>query len=67
MAHRDLRLERRQFEVVLVLFRAIVAARQYEDQRIAALQLAESTNSAGVIEQYVIGEEAAGSDVATHG
>jgi hypothetical protein len=37
----DLRIERGEFEMLLVLLRAVVAARQREDQRIVALQLAE--------------------------
>ena len=41
VGHGDLRLERRQLEVLLVLLRAVVAAREREDQRIVALELAE--------------------------
>ena len=39
--HGDLRIERRELEVLLVLLRAVVAAREREDQRVVALQLAE--------------------------
>ena len=61
------RLERRQLEVLLVLFRAVMAAREREDQRVAALELAERPDGAGVVGQRVIGEDAAGGDVGTHG
>ena len=37
----DLRLERRQLEVLLMLFRAVVAAREREDQGVVALEFAE--------------------------
>ena len=37
----DFRIEGGQFEVLLVLLRAVVAARESEDQRIVALQLTE--------------------------
>jgi len=36
-----------QLEVLLVFFRAVVAAREREDQRIAALELAERADRAG--------------------
>ena len=35
--HRDLRIERGEFQMLLVLLWAIVAAREREDQRIVAL------------------------------
>ena len=38
---RDLRVERGELQVLLVLLRAVVAAREREDQRVLALQLAE--------------------------
>ena len=37
----DLRIERGELEVLLVLLRAVVAARERQDQRVVALQLAE--------------------------
>ena len=67
VGHRDLRLERRQLEVLLVLLRAVVAAGQREDQRVAALQLAERADDAGVVRERVVGEDATGNDVGTHG
>src|ERR1700724_1647505 len=66
VGHRDLRVVGRQFQVLLMLFGAVVAARQGKDQRIAALQLAEPAHRAGVIRESVIGEGAAGPDVRTH-
>jgi hypothetical protein len=67
VGHGDLRLERRQLEVLLVLLRAVVAAREREDQRVAALEFAEPADGAGVVGERVIGEDAAGNDVGTHG
>ena len=56
-----------QREVLLVLFRAVVAAGKREDQRIAALEFAQRADRAGVVGQRVIGEDSAGNDVGTHG
>ena len=42
----DLRIERGELEVLLVLLRAVVAAREREDHRIVALQLAERARDA---------------------
>src|SRR5580700_7304565 len=66
VGHRDLRVVGRQLEVLLVLFGAVVAAGQGEDQRIAALKLAECAHRASVVRQSVIGEDAARSDIRTH-
>jgi hypothetical protein len=54
--HRDLRIVGRQLQVLLVLSGAVVAMGQGEDQRIAALKLAELTDRAGVVRESVIGE-----------
>src|ERR1700722_2037590 len=66
VGHRDLRVVGRQLQVLLMLFGAVVAARQGEDQRIAALQFAERTHRAGVVRESVIGKNAARPDVRTH-
>src|SRR6478752_1919435 len=66
VGHTHLRLERRKVEVLLVLFRAVVAARKREDQRIVALKLAERTNDVRVVGQLVVGKRAAGCDVGAH-
>src|SRR5271166_3591738 len=66
VGHRDLRVVGRQLEVLLVLFGAVVAARQGEDQRIAALKLAELAHRTGVVRESVIRKDAARSDVRTH-
>ena len=52
--------------MLLVLLRAVVAAREREDQGIVALQLAELSRSAGVIGQFVVRERPAGCDVGAH-
>ena len=64
--HGDLGVERSDFQMLLVLFRAIVAARQREDERIVALQLAEFAQFARVIGQFVVGENASGDDIRAH-
>src|SRR5215470_8375360 len=53
--------------MLLVFFRAEVAARQHQDQRIAALKLAQGADGGRVIRQRVIGEDAARDDVGTQG
>ena len=50
-----------------MLLGAVVAARERDDHRIAALQLAEPADGAGVVGQCVVGEDAADGDVGTHG
>ena len=63
---RDLGIERRQLEVLLVLLRAEVAARERQDQRIVSLELAEPARRARVVGQLVVGEHAARRDVGAH-
>ena len=46
--HGDLRVERGEFQMLLVLFRAIVAAREREDQRVVALEFAQFAQRARV-------------------
>ncbi|MFE7860189.1 DUF488 domain-containing protein [Streptomyces sp. NPDC057403] len=53
--------------VLLVLLGAVVPAGQREDQRIAALQLAEPTDRAGVVGQGEVREDPARNDVGTPG
>ena len=45
VGHRDLRVESGELQVLLVLLRAVVAAREREDQGIVALQLAEPSGT----------------------
>ena len=66
VGHRDLGVVRGELEVLLVLLGAVVPAREREDQRVVALDLAELSTSVLVIGQLVVGEGAAGDDVATH-
>src|ERR1700687_2734058 len=65
--HRDLRVERGEFQMLLMFLRAIVAAREGEDQRIIALEFAEFTQCARVIGQFVVGEDTSGRDIRAHG
>src|ERR1700756_3310084 len=64
--HRNLRVEGGEFQMLLVLLRAIVPARKRKDQRIIALQLAELAQFARVIRQLVVGKNASGDNVRTH-
>src|ERR1700758_3899833 len=64
--HRNLRVEGGEFQMLLVLLRAIVPARKREDQRIIALQFAELAQRFSVIGQFVVGENASGDNVRTH-
>ena len=66
VAHGDLRIEGRELEVLLVLLRAVVAAREREDQRVVALDLAEPPRDAVLVGQLVVGEGGAGNDVGAH-
>ena len=53
-------------KVLLVLLRAVVAAREREDEGVVALQLAEPPRDVRMIGQLVVGERAAGGDVGAH-
>src|SRR3954451_25023343 len=52
--------------MMLVLFRAEVAAGEQDDQRVPALQLAELALRVRVIGQLVVGKGPAGNDVGAH-
>ena len=47
--HRDLRVKSGEFQMLLVLLWAVMAARQREDQRVIALEFAELAQRACVI------------------
>src|SRR5579862_8205166 len=64
--HRNLRVEGGEFQMLLVLLRAIVPPRKREDQRIIALQFAQLAQRFSVIGQFVVGENASGGNVRTH-
>src|ERR1700683_721950 len=49
-----------------VLLRAVVAAREREDQRVVAQEFAECADCARVIGQLVVGENASGHNIRTH-
>src|SRR5579863_9430151 len=53
--------------MLLVFLRAIVAAREREDQRVVALKFADLAQFARVIGQFVVGENASGHNIRTHG
>jgi len=52
--------------MLLMLLRAVVAAREREDQRVIALKLAELAQCTRVIGQLVVGKGASGHDVRPH-
>jgi hypothetical protein len=64
--HGDFGVERGQLQMLLVLLRAVVAARERQDQRVVALQLAEPAGRARVIRQLVVGEGGPGHHVSAH-
>jgi hypothetical protein len=63
VGHGDLRIGGRELEVLLVLLRAEVTARERQDQGIVALQIAEAPRHALLVGQLVVRERAAGHDV----
>src|SRR4051794_33616316 len=67
VAHRDLRVERRELLVLLVLLRAVVPPREREDHRVVTLEVAEPAGYVGVVGQLVVGERRSGDDVGSHG
>ena len=56
----DLRIERGELQMLLMLLGAEVAAGEREDQRVVALYLAEPAHGVRVVGQLVVGEHAAG-------
>ena len=62
----DPRVERRQLLVLLVLLRTVMAAREREDHRVVALQLAEPARRVRMIGQLIVGEDASGRHVRAH-
>jgi hypothetical protein len=58
--HGDLGIRGGELEVLLVLLGAVEAAREREDERVVAVQLAQSAGDAGVVRQLVVLERAAG-------
>ena len=61
--HGNLRVERGELQMLLVLLRAVVAARERENQRVVALDFAEFALCARVIWQFVVGENSSGYDI----
>jgi hypothetical protein len=59
-------LKHRQLEVLLVLLRSKVTARQHQDQRITALELTELANYVCVVREGVIGKDSTCRNVRAH-
>jgi hypothetical protein len=62
----DLRVERGEFQMLLVFFWAVVAARKRQNQGIVALQLAELAQFVRVIGQFEVRKNSAGHNISTH-
>ena len=60
VGHGDFRIKRGKLQMLLVFFRAVVAARQRQDQWIIALQFAQPARCAGVIGQLIVGNNVSG-------
>jgi hypothetical protein len=59
-------VKRGQLQMLLVLFRAVMAARKRQDQRIIALDLAEPARCARLIGQLIVRKNVSGYKVITH-
>jgi hypothetical protein len=57
VSDRDLRIKRREFQVLLVFLGAVVTSRQRENQRILALQLAQLARCTQVIGKLEVGKD----------
>ena len=60
ISHSDLRIKRGKLQMLLVFFRAVVAARKCQDQGIVALQFAEPARCARVIGQLIVRKNGSG-------
>lgn len=67
ISHRYLRVVLGQLQVLPVLFRAVVATCERQDQRVTALGLAQRADGAGMVGQRIIREGPTEDDVGTHG
>ena len=66
VCHCDLRIKRGKVQMLLVFFRAVVAARERQDQGIIALEFAESARCARVIGQLIVRKNPSGYEVRAH-
>src|SRR5271170_3925141 len=66
VCHSNLRIERGKLQMLLVFFRAVVAARERQYQRIIALEFAEPARCAGMIGQLIVGKNFSGYEVMAH-
>src|ERR1700686_1930536 len=64
--HRDPRVERGEFQMLLVLLWTIVTARQRKDERIIALEFAELPQLPRLIGQFIVGKNSAKNNIRTH-
>ncbi len=60
VCHSDLRIKRGKLQMLLVFFRAVMAARKRQDQGIIALEFAEPARCARVIGQLIVRKNGSG-------
>ena len=63
ICHSDLRIKRGKLQMLLVFFRAVVAARKRQDQGIIALEFAELARRARMIGQLIVRKNVSGYEV----
>ena len=66
VCHSDLRIERRKIQMLLMFFRAVVAARKRQDQGIATLEFAEPTLRTCMVGQLKIGKYISCNQIVRH-
>jgi hypothetical protein len=66
VCHSDLRIKRGKIPMLLVFFRAVVAARKRQDQGIIALEFAESARCTRVIGQLIVWKNVSGYELIGH-
>src|SRR5581483_2041114 len=65
--HGDLRIKRGQLQMLLVFFRAVMAARKRQDEGIVTLKFAKAAQCARVIGQLKVRKNGSRYEVRTHG
>src|SRR3954467_12478254 len=63
---RYLWVERREFQMLLVLLGAVVASSERDDHRVFTLHFAQAPHGTRMVRQFVVGECRAGDDVCSH-
>jgi hypothetical protein len=66
VCHGDLWVKRGKLQMLLVFFRAVMAARERQDEGVITLEVAELARCACVIGQLIVRKNGAAYDVRTH-